>query len=244
MKNYSLILAGGVGQRMRSSGLPKQFLKVYGKPIIIYTIEKFVRCAEVDEIVVACNPLYIDYLRELFVNFPFDKKISIISGGRDRQGSIQNGINHIMTNGGNSEDIIIIHDGVRPLIDEDIISENVRVAQKEGCAMTVRPVVESVIVSDNEIASFDDFKKRDNTYSLTSPQTFKLSVLVDAYEKTKEADAPIPLLDAALAYTYLGYQIPLVKEYNQNIKITTPEDYYVLKALLELQENKNVFGIN
>ena len=244
MKNYSLILAGGVGQRMRSSGLPKQFLKVYGKPIIIYTIEKFVRCPEVDEIVVACNPLYIDYLRELLVNFPFDKEITIISGGKDRQGSIQNGINHIMATGGKGEDIIIIHDGVRPLIDEDIISENVRVAQKEGCAMTVHPVVESVVIADFSIAGFEDFKRRDNTYSLTSPQTFKLSILVDAYEKTKGTDAPIPLLDAALAYTYLGHQIPLVKEYNQNIKITTPEDYYVLKALLELQENKNVFGLN
>lgn len=244
MKNYALILAGGVGQRMRSSGLPKQFLKVYGKPIIIYTIERFVRCPEVDNIVVACNPLYIDYLKELLMNFPFGKDISIISGGKDRQGSIQNGINHILSKGGDGDDIIIIHDGVRPLIDEEIISENIRVSHKNGCAMTVRPVVESVVISENGIANFEDFKKRDNTYSLTSPQTFKLSILVDAYEKTKDADAPIPLLDAALAYTYLGHKIPLVMEYNQNIKITTPEDYYVLKALLELQENKNVFGIN
>lgn len=244
MKNYALILAGGVGQRMRSSGLPKQFLMVYGKPIIIYTIEKFVLCPEVNKIVVACNPLYIDYLKELLLRYPFEKEVAIISGGKDRQGSIQNGIDYIFNNGGNGEDIIIVHDGVRPLIDQDVISENIRVAEKEGCAMTVRPVVESVVVSDNNIAQFEDFKKRDNTYSLTSPQTFKLSILVDAYEKTKNTDAPIPLLDAALAYTYLGHKIPLVMEYNQNIKITTPEDYYVLKALLELQENKNVFGLN
>lgn len=244
MKKYALILAGGVGQRMRTSGMPKQFLMVYGKPIIIYTIERFVRCQEVDEIVVACNPLYIDYLKELLLRYPFEKKITIILGGKDRQGSIQNGIEDIMSRGGSGEDIILIHDGVRPLIDGEIICENIRVAQKEGCAMTVRPVVESVIVSDNGMADYEDFKKRDNTYSLTSPQTFKLSVLVDAYEKTKDVDAPIPLLDAALAYTYLGNKIPLVMEYNQNIKITTPEDYYILKALLELQENKNVFGLN
>ena len=244
MKKYALILAGGVGQRMRTSGMPKQFLMVYGKPIIIYTIEKFVRCQEVDEIVVACNPLYIDYLKELLLRYPFEKKVAIVSGGKDRQGSIQNGIKNIMSRGGSGEDIILIHDGVRPLIDGEIICENIRVAQKEGCAMTVRPVAESVIVADNDIAGFEDFKKRDNTYSLTSPQTFKLSVLVDVYEKMKDADAPIPLLDSALAYTYLGNKIPLVMEYNQNIKITTPEDYYILKALLELQENKNVFGIN
>lgn len=244
MKNYAVILAGGVGQRMRSSGMPKQFLMIYGKPIIIYTIEKFSRCPQVDEVVVACNPLYIDYLKELLLRYPSEKKISVISGGKDRQGSIQNGIDFIFNNGGSGEDIIVIHDGVRPLVDQDVISENIRVAQKEGCAMTVRPVVESVVVSDKAIASFEDFKKRDNTYSLTSPQSFKLSVLVDTYQKTKDNEAPLPLLDAALAYTYLGHRIPLVMEYNQNIKITTPEDYYILKALLELQENKNVFGIN
>lgn len=242
--NYALILAGGTGQRMRTSGMPKQFLMVYGKPILIYTIEKFVNCPEVDEVVVACNPMYIDYLKELLLRHPFPKKVNVIAGGKDRQGSIQNGIDHIYGNGGNGDDIIVIHDGVRPLVEIDIISENIRVAQKEGCAMTVKPVVESVVISNGGMAAFDDFKKRDDTYSLTSPQTFRLSTLVDIYEKVQHVDAPIPLLDAALAYTYMGNKIPLVMEYNHNIKITTPEDYYVLKALVELQENKNVFGLN
>ena len=244
MRNYALVLAGGVGQRMRSSGMPKQFLKVYGKPIIIYTIEKFVRCEDVNEVVVACNPQYIDYMKELLLRYPLDKNVAIISGGKDRQGSIQNGIEYILNNGGSEDDIVIIHDGVRPLIDQDVISENIRIAQKNGCAMTVRPVVESVVITDNNIASFQDFKQRNNTYSLTSPQTFRLAVLVETYKNSQDADAPIPLLDAALAYTYQGHKIPLVMEYNQNIKITTPEDYYVLKALLELQENKDVFGLN
>lgn len=242
--NYALILAGGTGQRMRTSGMPKQFLMVYGKPILIYTIEKFVNCPEVDEVVVACNPMYIDYLKELLLRHPFPKKVNVIAGGKDRQGSIQNGIDHIYGNGGNGDDIIVIHDGVRPLVEIDIISENIRVAQKEGCAMTVKPVVESVVISNGDMAAFDDFKKRDDTYSLTSPQTFRLANLVDIYKKVQHVDAPIPLLDAALAYTYMGNKIPLVMEYNHNIKITTPEDYYILKALVELQENKNVFGLN
>ena len=242
--NFAIILAGGTGQRMRTSGMPKQFLMVYGKPILIYTIEKFVNCPEVDEIVVACNPMYIDYLKELLLHHPFPKKVNVIAGGKDRQGSIQNGIDHIYSNGGSGDDIIVIHDGVRPLVEIDVISENIRVAQKEGCAMTVKPVVESVVISNGGVAAFDDFKKRDDTYSLTSPQTFRLATLVDIYEKVQHVDAPIPLLDAALAYTYMGNKIPLVMEYNHNIKITTPEDYYILKALVELQENKNVFGLN
>jgi len=242
--NYGLILAGGTGQRMRSSGMPKQFLKVYGKPIIIYTLEKFNTCHEIDAIVISCNAQYIDYMNELIKQFPFAKPIHVIAGGKDRQGSILNGINFIYDNDGVGDDIIVIHDGVRPLIERDIISENIRVASKKGCAMTVKPVIESVVICKDDFSRFEDFKKRDDTYSLTSPQTFKLSVLVKAYNDVDGVDAPIPLLDAALAYTYTGNQIPLIKEYYHNIKITTPEDYYILKALVELQENKNVFGIN
>lgn len=242
--NFGLILAGGTGQRMRTSGMPKQFLPVYGKPIIIYTIEKFASCKEIDSIVISCNPLYIDYMEEILVKYPLPGKINVVAGGKDRQKSVQNGVDFIYKNGGAENDIVVIHDGVRPLVEKNIISENIRVAQTEGCAMTVKPVIESVIITNEDKASFDDFKKRDETYSLTSPQTFKLSTLVKAYEDVEGVDAPIPLLDAALAYTFLGNKIPIVKEYNHNIKITTPEDYYILKALVELQENKNIFGIN
>lgn len=241
--NYGLILAGGTGQRMRTSGMPKQFLMVYGKPIIIYTIEKFVSCSDIDVVVIACNPQYLDYMKELLSKYPFHKKVDVIYGGKDRQGSVQNGVDYINENSGNGDDIIVIHDGVRPLIDNNVISENVTMAQKHGCAMTVKPVIESVVITNGNEAAFDDFKKRDDTMSLTSPQSFKLSVLVKAYRDVEGVDAPIPLLDAALAYTFMGNKIPLVREYNHNIKITTPEDYYILKALIELQENKNVFGL-
>lgn len=241
--NYGLILAGGTGQRMRTSGMPKQFLNVYGKPIIIYTLEKFDLCDEVDRIVIACNSNYTDYMKKLIDNYPFKKNISVIVGGQDRQGSIKNGIGFIYENGGTDDDIIIIHDGVRPLVDQGIISQNIHIAEKYGCAMTVRPVIESVVITDQETCEFKDFENRADTYSLTAPQTFKLSILVDTFAKTENVDSPIPLLDAALAYTYLGNRMPLVKEYNHNIKITTPEDFYILKAILELQENKNVFGL-
>ena len=176
--NYALILAGGVGQRMRTSGMPKQFLELYGKPIIMYTISKFDACQEIDHIVVACNTMYIDFMQELLKRFPLTTKISVIAGGKDRQGSIQNGIDFILQNGGTDEDLIVIHDGVRPLIEKDIISENIRIAAKEGCAMTVHPVVESMIVTETENAGFADIKKRDDTYSITSPQTFKLGIIL------------------------------------------------------------------
>lgn len=241
--NYAIILAGGVGQRMRNSGMPKQFLEVFGKPIIAYTLEKFENCNEIDNVVVVCNSAWKDHMLQIVKKYDLKKVFSVVDGGKDRQKSIENGISAIEKNGADGQDIIVIHDGVRPLIQIPVITENIRVAQKYGNAMTVRPVVESVVVTDQESVCFDNFKKRDNTYSLTAPQTFTLSVLKDTYSRAEEADAPLPLLDAALAYTYLGNRMHMVVENNHNIKITTPEDYYILKAILELEENKYIFGL-
>jgi len=243
MSNYALILAGGVGQRMRSSGMPKQFLEVFKKPIIVYTLEKFEECNDVDAIVIACNASWIEHMNSLVNHYGLKKIKTIISGGKDRQESVRNGINAIEKLCSEDDDVVIIHDGVRPLIEKAVISENVRIAQKYGSAMTVRSVVESVIITNNDTAKFDDFKKRDDTYSLTSPQSFKLDILKNTYQQTSNITQPIPLLDTALAYTYLGNSIHIVKESSPNIKITTPEDYYILKALLELEENKFVFGL-
>lgn len=241
--NYGLILAGGVGQRMRTSGMPKQFLEVFHKPIIVYTLEKFDACEEIDRLVVVCNPAWQDYMENVLSKAFLSKPISIVPGGKDRQASIQNGLNWILSNGGNTEDIISIHDGVRPLVEIQTISENIRVAAESGCCMTVRPAIESVVITATDDAKFEDFKMRDNTYSLSSPQTFKLGLLQDTYNDIKGKNSPIPLLDAAIAFTFLGNKIPYVVENNSNIKITTPQDYYILKALLEAEENKAIFGL-
>ena len=241
--NYSIILAGGVGQRMRNSGMPKQFLEVFRKPIIIYTLERFEDCLDIDKIVIVCNSSWIDYMQNLLKKFSIQKVAGVVAGGKDRQGSVENGIAFIEKEGATDSDIVVIHDGVRPLIQKNIISENVRVAKKYGSAMTVRPVIESVVITNEDSANFDDFKKRSDTYSLTAPQTFQLGLLKKAYKDTENVKEPIPLLDAALAHTYLGNNIHIIKENNQNIKITTPEDYYILKAMLELEESRFVFGL-
>ena len=241
--NYGLILAGGVGQRMRRTGMPKQFLEVFGKPIIVYTLQKFEYCEDVDEVVIACHASWKEYMEALVERYGLKKIKAIISGGKDRQDSVLNGLKYIQTHGASADDVVIIHDGVRPLIHESILSENVRVAKKYGNAMTVRPVIESVVITEKEEAGFADFKKRDDTYSLTAPQSFKLNVLTKAYEDIKGKDTPMPLLDSALVFTYLGNNIRIIKENNNNLKVTTPEDYYILKAMLELEENRYVFGI-
>lgn len=241
--NYGLVLAGGVGQRMRRTGMPKQFLEVYGKPIIIYTLQKFDYCEDIDKVVIVCHSSWKDYMENIINRYGICKVDAVVSGGKDRQDSVLNGIKYIQSCGASEEDVIVIHDGVRPLVQESIISENVRIAQIHGCAMTVRPVIESVVITNNDEAGFGDFKKRDDTYSLTAPQSFKLKTIMESYDKIKGKETPIPLLDSALVYTYLGNNIPIIKENNNNIKVTTPEDYYILKAMIELEENRYVFGI-
>ena len=139
--------------------------------------------------------------------------------------------------------ILKITDKIEAL-SENILSENIRVAKKYGSAMTVRPVIESVVITDSEEAEFENFKNRNNTYSLTSPQSFKLGILLRSYQEIEGKNTPIPLLDSALVFTYLGNKIHIIQENNNNIKVTTPEDYYILKAMLELEENRYVFGIN
>lgn len=242
--NYAIILAAGVGQRMRNGGLPKQFLKLMGKPIVIYTLEKFEQCEEINQVIIVCHGSYIEHMNSLLKLYQIKKVAKVIVGGSDRQNSLKRGLDAIREIGGKTEDTVVIHDGVRPLISTAVISENIRVAKQYGCAITVHPVTESVVISSQEDASMDDFQKRADTYSMTAPQTFRLGEIAEAYEKIEQMDeGEIPLLDAAMVYAKLGGTVHLVKEQGANIKITTPEDYYFLKAMLELEENKFVFGL-
>lgn len=242
--NYAIILAAGVGQRMRNGGLPKQFLKLMGKPIVIYTLEKFEQCDEIDKVIVVCHGSYTDYMQNLLNLYQIKKVEKIIVGGSDRQSSLQRGLDEIIALGGSDEDIVVIHDGVRPLVSPTIIHENIRVAKQYGCAITVHPVTETVVITENEDAQMENFKKRADTYSMTAPQTFQLGKITEAYKKTNNMEQDeMPLLDAAMVYAKLGGDVHLVKEQGANIKITTPEDYYFLKAMLELEENKYVFGL-
>ena len=195
--------------------MPKQFLEVFGKPIIIYTLQKFEYCEDIDEVIIVCHSSWKEYMELMVQRYALKKIKAVISGGKDRQDSVLNGIKYIQSKGALSDDIIVIHDGVRPLIQESILSENVRVAKKYGSAMTVRPVIESVVITGNDEAEFGDFKKRDDTYSLTAPQSFQLNVLTKAYNDIGGKDTPMPLLDSALVFTYLGNNIHIIKENNR-----------------------------
>lgn len=242
--NYAIILAAGVGQRMRNGGLPKQFLKLMGKPIVVYTLEKFEQCNAIDKVVIVCHGGYIDYMQQLMDLYQIKKVAKIIVGGNDRQNSLKRGLDEIALLGAEDEDIVVIHDGVRPLVSQTTLNENIRVAKQHGCAITVHPVTETVVITETEEAKMEDFKKRADTYSMTAPQSFQLKIIKEAYKKIDSMkQGEIPLLDAAMVYAQTGGEVHLVKEQGANIKITTPEDFYFLKAILELEENKYIFGL-
>ena len=237
----AIILAGGTGIRMRTSGMPKQFISLYGKPIICYTLEVFEACDEVDQIVIPCNKKWIDHMKKLVEKYNIHKATKIIEGGTDRQSSIINGLDAI--GDVREDDIVLIHDGVRPLVKQETIIENIRTAKEHGNAMTVKQNIETVVVTDKDCVDFADFKNRENTYTLTSPQTFRAKELKDVYEKLGELQSSMPILDAALLFARLGKKMYLVKESGLNLKVTTPEDYYYLRSYLELNENKEILGI-
>ncbi len=238
----AIILAGGAGVRMRTNGLPKQFLPLYGKPIICYTLDTFEHCEGIDQIIIPCNADWIDHMKKLVKEHAYQKVKAVISGGKDRQDSIMNGLSAMGET--NPDDVVLIHDGVRPLVQEKTIIENIETAKEKGNAMTVKQNIETVVVTTKEDASFTDFKNRNHTFTLTSPQTFKVQELLQTYKEAKTVEnKEMPLLDASLMYAYLGKRVYLVKETGMNIKITTPEDFYYLRAYLELNENKNILGI-
>lgn len=242
--NYAIILAAGVGQRMRNGGLPKQFVKLMGKPVIIYTLEKFEQSDEIDKVIIVCHGSYTDHMEKLIGLYQIRKVEGVIVGGSDRQSSLKRGLEAVAKLGGQDTDMVVIHDGVRPLVHLTTIQENIRVAKQHGCAVTVHPVTESVVITETEQAEMEDFKIRTDTYSMTSPQTFCLGKIMDAYKKMETMEqGGIPLLDAAMVYARIGGEVHLVKEQGANLKITTPEDFYILKAILELEENKYIFGL-
>ena len=237
----AIILAGGTGQRMGLKGMPKQFLKLYGRPIICYTLQTFEDCPEVDSIIIPCNSAWIKHMKKLVKEFNLTKVTKIIDGGPDRQSSIQTGLRAITDP--EDGDVVLVHDGVRPLLREEIIVENIHTAREKGNAMTVQPNIETVVVTAADSAVNADFMPREITYTLTSPQTFRTKELIEMYQSVAEDEELSQLPDASLLYARLGKEIFLVKDNHPNFKITKPEDFYFFRAWLDMDQNKQIMGL-
>lgn len=239
--NVALIFAGGTGTRMNSKTKPKQFLKLHGKPIIIYTLEAFDRHDEVDEIIVVCLEEWIGYLNELVNSSSLKKVKYIVAGGLNAQESQYNGLKAIK-DGCNvdKETIVLIHDGVRPLIDEGTISKNIQSVKKNGSAITVTPAIETVILVDNN-ELLNKVLERNSCRMAKAPQSFYFNDIFSVHKKAIK-DNKLNFIDNASLMMYYGYDLHIVEGLSENIKITTPSDFYTFRAICEAKENYQIFG--
>ena len=167
--NYALIFAGGTGSRMNSKSLPKQFLKVYGKPVIVHTLEKFEQCEAIDAIVVVILKGWESHLEDLVKQYHLKKVMRIVPGGDSGQESIYNGLKEM------DSGIVVIHDGVRPFINDEIIIQNIELAKEKQVAITCATAKETFAYVENNYIKH--VIKRENSFIAKAPQTFNLDLI-------------------------------------------------------------------
>jgi len=235
----ALVFAGGTGRRMNSRSKPKQFLEMHGKPIIIYTLEHFEYHEEVDHIVIVCLADWIEVLEGLLKCYGITKVRKIIPGGETGHDSIYQGLK-AMKEFSSDDDIVLIHDGVRPLITEELISENIEAVKKYGNAITAEPVRESVVRSmDGE--SICEVPPRNQMYVAKAPQSFRYQDILRLYERSKEDG--VRSIDSSHLCNLYHVDMHLIMSTKNNLKITEPADFYIYRALYEAMESQQIFGI-
>ncbi len=235
----ALIFAGGSGTRMNSRARPKQFLQFYGKELIIHTLENFQNHPEIDGIVVVCIADWIPYLEKLLEKYEIDKVRKVVPGGATGQESIFNGLCAIHEYAPD-DSIILVHDGVRPFVNEQLISDCIKSVKEHGSAITVTPAIETIVTTDNgKITSITD---RSKCYHAKAPQCFILGELLKAHNKARK-DGNTNMIDSASLMKFYGHELYTVQGNFDNIKITTPADFYTFKALYEVREQQQIFGL-
>ena len=231
--NIALIVAAGSGSRMGNADKPKQFLPIYGKPLMIHTIEAFEVHDEIDAIVVVTNEAYIDQVKVWCKQYDLGKIKAVVSGGDSRQISVHNGLQAVKAISNDPKnDIVLIHDAARPLISQRIITDNIRVCEKYDAVDTVIKASDTIVRSVNE-ETINDIPARNELYQGQTPQSFKLSLILDAHEYVKTHEVNNVTDDCKLVLS-LGKEVRLVEGSKQNFKITTFDDLMMLKALLKI----------
>ena len=240
--NLGVIFAGGVGKRMNTKKKPKQFLDLEGKPIIIYTIEIFDNHPDIDGIVVVCIDDWIPFLQNKIRKFGINKVVKIVSGGKTGQESIYKGLcaaEEYAAEHNEKDTIVLIHDGVRPLIVEDTITDNIRMVKECGSCITVVPSVETVIVKTPN--GMLDIPNRNNSMIARAPQSFYLEDII-GIQRRALSERKLGFVDSCSLMNYYGFNLGLVEGPLENIKITTPTDYFIFRMMLEVRENQQFVG--
>ena len=243
--NIAVSFAGGSGSRMHTKSRPKQFLNLNGKPILLYTIELFEDHPEVDAVVCVCIESWIPYLQQTLQKYDIKKVVAVVAGGGTGQESIYKGLcaaeEYVRSKGVEAEKhVVLIHDGVRPLINEETISANISKVKECGSCITCVPAIETVIISQEDGAL--EIPRRSECKMARAPQSFFLHDILAVHRRSRE-EGRTDFIDSCSMMNYYGYSLGTVMGPMENIKITTPSDYYVMRAMIEVRENQQIFGI-
>lgn len=224
---------------MHTKSRPKQFLELNGKPIIIYTLELFDNHPQVDAIVVACIDSWIPFLKKMIRKFEITKVVEIVEGGETGQDSIYNALQAAERIANGEETTVMIHDGVRPLITEQTITDNLKTVEEFGSCITCIPATETFVVKQADGAL--EIPERANSLIARAPQSFRLADIMTAHRRAI-SEGRHDFIDSCTMMSHYGYTLKTIIGPMENIKITTPTDFFIFRAMVEVHENQQIFG--
>lgn len=230
---FGAILAGGVGTRMNISDMPKQFLDLGEKPIIIHTLEKFLVCPQIDHIYIGVHENWLLHMEDLIHKYIKEKReiIHVVSGGKDRNSTIMNIVSEIEKDFGEKEDnYIITHDSVRPFITARILNDNIQAVKKYNACDTVVGAIDTIVVSEDG-ETIENIPDRRWMYQGQTPQSFQINLLKKLYEELMDEEKEI-LTDACKICVVRQVPVHLVEGETSNLKITTVSDYKIAQAMV------------
>lgn len=228
MKNIALIIAGGSGNRMHQD-IPKQFITVNERPVIVYTLEAFERHPEIEAIAVVCIEGWEQVLWAYAKQFNITKLQYVVPGGKNGQDSIRNGVYELEKHF-DKDDIVLIHDAIRPMVSAEVISDNIRVAREYGNAITVIPCAEAMMQTEDGVVSVGSYP-RDRLKRTQTPQAFRIGDICALHRRALEAGITNSVASCTLKIE-MGEQVYFSAGSEKNIKLTTVEDIDIFKALL------------
>ena len=228
MKNIALIIAGGSGNRMHQD-IPKQFITVNERPVIVYTLEAFEKHPEIDSIAVVCIEGWEQVLWAYAKQFNITKLKHVVPGGKNGQDSIRNGVMELEKHYA-PDDIVLIHDAIRPMVSAEIISDNIRVAMEHGNAITVIPCAEAMMQTEDGVVSVGSYP-RDRLKRTQTPQAFHIGQICELHRRALEAGITNSVASCTLMIE-MGEQVYFSAGSEKNVKLTTVEDIDIFKALL------------
>ena len=235
MKNFAVILAGGIGQRMGES-LPKQFIKLSGCPIIILTIRRILSVEEFDKIIIVIHPDWKQYLQNQIEEYQIStEKIIITSGGKERLDSIKNSLKEIMLISNSPDDIVVICDAVRPFVSKEILQNSIKMSRSHGACVCALPAVDTMLYVENNIITSVPLRK--NIFHGQAPDSFQVSILNEALNSLTEGEKKI-ITGTAQICVLKHIPVYTIPGDIKNIKITSPDDIKIAENILQMGENK------